>query len=334
MQVQTPDTKAVVKKALAAVGEIATLPEVTVKIIEVVEDPKGTARALHEVIKKDPALSAKVLKVVNSAFYGLPGQVASVDRAIVLLGLSAVKNIAIAASLSRLFKGAKRTDLFDAREVWRHSVAVGVASKKIAQTAGDVAGHEEMFLAGLIHDLGLLVERQAFGDQINDVIRAKQAGEGGFLDLERRIVGATHQDLGDALTTKWKFPRHLRAAVGFHHCPDELATELKRIGMIVHCADVLCCQEGFGFSLTADDEEFTEDLLEGIGITVENSLRFATTWRPNWKRRKRCSGPGIEQRSRCCPSRCRALDDSPIQTANPGGMDNYWNEHSMGFRCS
>jgi HD-like signal output (HDOD) protein len=269
MQVQTPDTKAVVKKALSAVGEIATLPEVTVKIIEVVEDPKGTARALHEVIKKDPALSAKVLKVVNSAFYGLPGQVASVDRAIVLLGLSAVKNIAIAASLSRLFKNSKESDLFDAREVWRHSVAVGVAAKKISQAAGDVAGHEEMFLAGLIHDLGLMISRQAFPEQINDVIRAKMADQGSFIELEQKIVGATHQDLGDALTTKWKFPRHLRAAVGFHHHPEGLAAELKRIGMIIHCADILCCQEGHGFHLTADDEEFTEDLLTSINISVE-----------------------------------------------------------------
>jgi len=280
MQVQTPDTKAVVKSALAAVGEIATLPEVTVKIIEVVEDPKGTARDLHEVIKKDPALSAKVLKVVNSAFYGLPGQVASVDRAIVLLGLSAVKNIAIAASISRLFNSAHKSDLFDARELWRHSVAVGVAAKKISQAAGDLAGHEEMFLAGLIHDLGLLIERQAFPDKLNEVVRAKLDTQENFLEIEQRIIGATHQDFGDALTTRWKFPRHLRAAVGFHHNPDDLAAELKRIGMIVHCADVLCCQEGHGFSLTADDAEFTEELLNGVGITVEKLVEVRDNMLP------------------------------------------------------
>ena len=101
MTVETADkTKMLVDKALSSIGDIATLPEVTIKIIELVEDPKSTARDLHEVIKRDPALSVKVLKVVNSAFYGLPGQVASVDRAIILLGLSAVKNIAIAASIA------------------------------------------------------------------------------------------------------------------------------------------------------------------------------------------------------------------------------------------
>jgi HD-like signal output (HDOD) protein len=269
MEVQTVEAPAVIAKALSAIGEIATLPEITTKIIAVVEDPKGTARDLHNVIKKDPALSAKVLKVVNSAFYGLPGQVASVDRAIVLLGLSAVKNIAIAASISRMFKGVKPADAFDPRELWRHSLAVGVAAKKIASAAGDIAGHDEMFLAGLIHDLGLLMERQAFPDKLNEVVKRRTAGESTFLELERTIVGATHQEFGDALTTKWKFPRHLRAAVGFHHNPENLAPELQRVGMIMQCADILCCQENFGFSLTASDTPFTEELLTGVGVTVE-----------------------------------------------------------------
>ena len=91
---------AVVTKALSRIGDIATLPEVTVKIIEIVENPKSTARDLHDVIKNDPALSVKVLKVVNSAFYGLPGQVASVDRAIILLGGALVTPVVAAFAIS------------------------------------------------------------------------------------------------------------------------------------------------------------------------------------------------------------------------------------------
>ncbi len=274
MQVQTEDNKAIVAKAIAAVGEIATLPEVTVKIIEVVEDPKGTARDLHNVIKQDPALSAKVLKVVNSAFYGLPGQVASVDRAIVLLGLSAVKNISIAASISRMFKSGNQLEYFDAKQMWVHSLAVSVCAKRICIAAGDVAGHDEVFLAGLIHDLGILIERQAFPDQLNEIARRSADGSESWLDLERELIGPTHQELGDALTTKWKFPRHLRAAVGYHHNPEELSDELKRIGMIVHTADILCCQEQHGFSLTAATEEFTQELLDCVGVTVEQLVEI------------------------------------------------------------
>jgi HD-like signal output (HDOD) protein len=280
MTTQTADTKTLVAKTLAAIGEIATLPEVTVKIIEVVEDPKGTARDLHEVIKRDPALASKVLKVVNSAFYGLPGQVANVDRAIVLLGLSAVKNIAIAASISRMFKGGRDADGFSARDLWRHSVAVGVAARKLSRASGDMAGHEEMFLAGLIHDLGLLLERQAFPDKLGEVVRRCNAGEGTFLDLESQVIGATHQDFGEGLTTKWKFPRHLRAAVGFHHNPETLATELQRVGMLIHCADILCCQEDLGFSLTAKDVDFTQELLDTLHLSVEQLVEVRDTMVP------------------------------------------------------
>ena len=135
MTVEAADkTKVLIDKALASIGDIATLPEVTIKIIELVEDPKSTARDLHEVIKNDPALSVKVLKVVNSAFYGLPGQVASVDRAIILLGLSAVKNIAIAASIARLFKGKRISEHFTAADLLRNHPELG---KHLPSHAGD-----------------------------------------------------------------------------------------------------------------------------------------------------------------------------------------------------
>src|SRR3989304_2874428 len=135
MSVETVDkAKLVVANALSSIGDLATLPEVTIKIIELVEDPRSTARDLHQVIKNDPALSVKVLKVVNSAFYGLPGQVASVDRAIILLGLSTVKNIAIAASIARLFKGKRISEQFSASDLWLHSVAVAGAARALTKS--------------------------------------------------------------------------------------------------------------------------------------------------------------------------------------------------------
>ncbi|MFH0980054.1 MAG: HDOD domain-containing protein [Planctomycetota bacterium] len=142
------ENKAIVAKALAGIGDIATLPEVMVKIIETVEDPRSTARDLHVIIKRDPALSAKVLKVVNSAFYGLPGQISGIDRAIVLLGLSAVKNLAIAASIARLFKHNRISEHFDPKELWRHSVAVGLASRLIGKLSDEVPALDELFVVG------------------------------------------------------------------------------------------------------------------------------------------------------------------------------------------
>ncbi|HEX8914679.1 MAG TPA: HDOD domain-containing protein, partial [Humisphaera sp.] len=119
--------------AVKKVTTIATLPEVTAKIIATVEDPKSSAQALHKIVSHDPALVTRILKVVNSAFYGLPGQIGSIERAIVLLGLNAVKNIAVAASLGQLFRGAKLCEGFTAKDLWRHCVAVAVASRDIAK---------------------------------------------------------------------------------------------------------------------------------------------------------------------------------------------------------
>ncbi len=263
------NAKQVVDTALAKIGDLATLPEVTIKIIEIVEDAKSTARDLHDVIKNDPALSVKVLKVVNSAFYGLPGQVASVDRAIILLGLSAIKNIAIAASIARLFKGKRISEEFSASDLWRHSVAVAVAARSLAKCSPHPGMTDEIFVAGLIHDIGTLVERQTYPDEFADVINKCHGSDINFLECERELIGADHQAFGVGLTTKWKFPRHLRAAVGFHHNPESLSVELRNMATLIQVADIMSCQEKVGFYLSAQGGEITPAMLESLAITQE-----------------------------------------------------------------
>jgi HD-like signal output (HDOD) protein len=112
------EAKAVVTSAIRKVTTLATLPEITSRIVMTVEDPRSTASQLHKIISHDPALVSRILKVVNSAFYGLPGQIGSVERAIVLLGLNAVKNLAVAASLGQLFRGVKLCEGFTAKDLW------------------------------------------------------------------------------------------------------------------------------------------------------------------------------------------------------------------------
>ncbi len=265
----TAPANPIVTDALNKCGDISTLPEVTSKIIELVDDPQSTARDMHEIIKTDPALSARILKVVNSAFYGLPGQIASVDRAIVLLGLSAVKNVAIAASISRMFKSQDVGGGFTAKDIWRHSVGVGVAGRSLARAVGFVGATDEVFLAGLIHDLGIMIERQAMPEKLTEVVERCISAGGSFLDLENEIIGADHQAFGDGLATKWKFPRALRAVVGLHHDPERLAPELRAFGRIIQFADIWCCQERVGFHLTAGHESLTDEHFEGIGLDPE-----------------------------------------------------------------
>ncbi len=261
----TEDAKTLVQSAIAEVGELATLPEVTVKIIQIVDNPRSTARDLHDVIKNDPALSARILKVVNSAFYGLPGQISNIDRAIVLLGLSAVKNIAIAASMTHLFHGGAIIDGFSGAEVWKHSIATAVASRLVTKAQGRPA-FEESFLAGLIADLGLLVERQVFPKKLAEIVSRFSSGGGDFCALEQEIIGADHQAFGMALATKWRFPQALCTTIGYHHNPLDLAQINRELPTLVHVADLLACRNEIGYCVHPTDCEVGTELVEVLKI--------------------------------------------------------------------
>jgi len=178
--VTTPiiDKDTVVATAIREISHIATLPEITIKIVELVESPKSTAQDLNKVISTDPALCSRILKVVNSSFYGLPGQIASINRAIVMLGLNAVKNIAIAASLAKLFRGGDLTPNFSAKDLWTHSNVTAAAAKMIANSM-KIGLSDEAFLAGLMHDIGVMVEMQANRTKLVEVFSRVGADDNG-----------------------------------------------------------------------------------------------------------------------------------------------------------
>ena len=251
-------------------SHIATLPEVTLGIIELVEDPNSSAQDLNALIGRDPALSARVLKVVNSAFYGLPRQIGSINRAISLLGLNAVKNIAIAASLAKLFRGGALCDRFDAKELWAHSIAVATASKLLAKEARKSSG-DEAFLAGLMHDIGVMVALQTDRAKLVKVFGDMQFDADGnplidFRMVERAVFGADHGHFGEALCEQWKFPRSLALACGHHHDPMRAPAESRHIPWIVYIADRLAT-ENEGFRIDLLDRTIATEALEALGLT-------------------------------------------------------------------
>lgn len=273
MSVSTSEQNQTVATAIQEISHIATLPEVTLKIIKLVEDPTSTAQDLHKVIAYDPALCSRLLKVVNSAFYGLPGQIGSINRAIVLLGLNAVKNIAIAASLAKLFRGGELSPNFSARDLWKHSIASAAASKMIADEI-KLGLPDEAFLSGLIHDIGIIVEMQFDRHKLIDVIDQVQVdGDGApqksMLDIERSVFGATHQDFGAGLCEKWRFPKTFALVAGHHHDPLCLPDGNRTLVCLVAIADRLAADADAGFRLDLQDLAISEDLLEVVGLTTK-----------------------------------------------------------------
>ncbi|MGI9014808.1 MAG: HDOD domain-containing protein [Phycisphaerales bacterium] len=271
MSISAADKAVIVESTVKKISHIATLPEITLKIIELVEDPSSTAQDLHTVIANDPALCSRILKVVNSAFYGLPRQIGSINRAIVLLGLNAVKNIAIAASLAKLFRGGDICENFSARDLWVHSIATAAAAKLIADKIR-MGLPDEAFLAGLIHDIGILVELQADRGKLIEVVERMQFDSDGFaltdmLEAEQEVFGADHQDFGKCLCETWKFPKSFVFVAGHHHNPESIPEPNRPLTWVVQIADRLVAKLGYGFRADLRGNEINPNALRALGIT-------------------------------------------------------------------
>ncbi len=270
----TPDErKQVADKAIAEIAHIATLPEITMKIIELVEDPTSTAQDLHKVISQDPALSSRILKVVNSSFYGLPGQIASINRAIVMLGLNAVKNIAIAASLVKLFRGGELTPQYSAQMMWEHATAVAATCKMISDKL-KLGLNDEAYLAGLMHNIGQVVEMQFDRAMLVDAIRQTGIDAHGvpandMLEAEDAVYGANHQDFGEALCHRWKFPKSFAHVAGYHHHPLELSAENRTLTSVIYVATRIVGRSEGGIRADLTTLDYHPEVLEGLKINGE-----------------------------------------------------------------
>ena len=252
------------------------------RIIRLVEDPDSTAQDLNNVITNDPALGARILKVVNSSFYGLPGQIGSINRAIVLLGLNALKNVAIAASLAKLFRGGQICPAFNARDLWKHSIAVASGTRMLASKVS-LGLPDEAFLAGLIHDLGIMVEMQARRPKLIEVIEKVDCDDATtFRAAETEVLGANHEQFGAALCRVWKFPVCFANVTGHHHNPSEVPDESRTLASLVHVSDVLSARLQLGYSRTVETTELEPSILDQLKLTktaieqIESELPQAT----------------------------------------------------------
>ena len=279
MSTAAAQRETIVADAIREISHIATLPEITLKIVALVEDPKSTAQDLHKVIANDPALCSRILKVVNSSFYGLPGQIGSINRAIVMLGLNAVKNIAIAASLAKLFRGGELTPSFSAKSLWMHSVVTAATCKMLSDRMG-FAVSDEAFLSGLIHDIGIMVEMQSDRNKLIEVVQRTGVDKSGvpatdMVAAEEGVFGANHQHFGAGLCAKWKFPANFANVTGYHHHPMDLPPEARTLPCIVYVGDRLAAEVAGGFRLDLLSTAISEPVLDFLKLTTDkvNQLR-------------------------------------------------------------
>lgn len=232
------------KKRLSNIRDLPTLPMVATNVIKLIQNPESTAFDLAEAISQDQSLVTKVLKTANSAYYGFPRKITTINYAIVVLGLNNIKNIVLSSSIMDQFAKSEENLLFNRKDFWKHSLLCGIIAKKISESMG-IKNSEEMFMCGLLHDFGKLIMDSFLHDEFVLALELARDKDITLLKAENEVFTFNHSAIGGLLLKKWGLPSSLVKAVEFHHYPNESLNAF-RAASIVHVADYLCRRIGIG----------------------------------------------------------------------------------------
>lgn len=233
-----------VRAVIDQINNLPTLPQVVTRVIQLTENPDTSASEVAKVISSDQALMTKVLKVVNSAYFGLPRKISTLTQATVILGFNAIKNLAITASILKMFGPKGGEERFKREDFWRHSLGCAAGAKVLANQCRFLPP-EEAFVAGLIHDIGKIVIDQFLHEDFERILDLVYQKHIPIVDAEEEILGVTHADIGQWLGTKWNFPNHLVDTIAYHHRPEILQGNHKLVH-IVRLADLIARRENLG----------------------------------------------------------------------------------------
>jgi putative nucleotidyltransferase with HDIG domain len=268
------------------VGSWAASPPILYyQLREKLDDPKTSFDDLAAIIKTDPAMSARLLKIVNSAFYGFDEKVDTLTHALNIIGTEQLTDLALATIVTSKFQGIPR-DLINMETFWMHSIACGIAARKIAKRMSGVEA-EKMYLGGMLHDIGsLIIFKESPEDAKKILLRCKESGENLF-KVEKEILGYDHAEVGALLLTEWKLADRLAEMVKYHHQPTNAGDYLKETCILAR-ADVLVYEMEIGnsgepgvpeldprvFEMIPISDDELSGLKEEIAVQVDDTVRM------------------------------------------------------------
>lgn len=269
-----------VELVLRQLDELPTLPAVALQVLEITGSDEGSARDVVRILESDPSLTARILKLVNSASTGTRGDVASVDRAVVLMGFEAVRSAALAVSLFQTFEASSHSSAKDtttgfSREAfWRHSIAVATCAELIAKQlppgGGSRADPSQAFVCGLLHDVGKVAMDACLPKSFAKVVEASELLRGNIADIERQIIGLDHMVIGKRLSEHWRLPITIRDCIWLHgQLPSALPATVRepRLVNLVTLADDIVRENHLGFSGNFTSGAPRAQLLSALGLS-------------------------------------------------------------------
>ena len=216
--------------------ELVSAPNTYLQLNALIQDPMYSADDITAIINTDPALTTRLLKVVNSPYYGFPSQINTISRAITIIGTNELIQLVLATSVINAFKGIP-SNLMNMDEFWKHSLACALTSSLLAEKCKQVS-RERFFIAGLLHNIGCLVMYQSVPELAREAINRAQFGHEIIYQAEKNVLGFDHTEVGEALIKGWRLPALLAETARFHHSPDD-AQEFPLEVAIVHVADIM-----------------------------------------------------------------------------------------------
>lgn len=227
------------RRRLQAIDELPSLPVIIAELNQLMSDPRTTAPKLATVIMKDPAITARVLKIVNSAFFGFPKRIESVNQAIVALGFNTVRSIVLCSSVMEAFSGSKsKSAAMSRKEFWKFSVAVGAAAKVVARNAGEKK-MESAFVNGLLHGVGKLVLDQFFHDPFVLAVSEARSRDLTLWEAEREFIGVTDAEVGAILLELWKLGDGIQSCIQYLENPADAPEEHRAMCSYVLVGNVI-----------------------------------------------------------------------------------------------
>ena len=256
-----PPDKDQLRLQVEKVSNLPTLPGIVTRIAEMVDSPETTGRQLGREIAKDQVISAKVLKLVNSGFYGFSEPISTIQHAVTLLGFNTVKSLVLSSTVLDLMKDSLPG-------LWEHSLAC-------ARTCSIIAGHieldeqEEISTAGLLHDLGKVILRQTMEREFRRIANYVDRADMLFYQAEEKVLGVNHGEMGGWLLEKWALPPKLVEPIIDHHDfrPNRDYAENTAI---LHLADILCRAQAFGSGGDRKIPRLAPNVLETLKLTIDD----------------------------------------------------------------
>ncbi len=268
-------------RILREMDDLPPMPAAASRVLAMVGDPRTDVADLAEAVGSDVALSARVLKLANSAFYGFPRQVTTLREAIIVLGMRTVKELVLTAWSYDLGNRPLPGYALEGGDLWRHSLLCAGACRLLAKRL-DLPNPEEAYVAGLLHDFGKLVLAQFVGQEYQDLLEKVEEHGLSFVEAERQILGVDHAQLGGQLALKWNLPLHLAEAIANHHQPSQPILgsgppgQVARLTALVHVADAVVLMLGVGVGRDGLAYPFEEAALAALGMGEDGILAFTS----------------------------------------------------------